>query len=197
MQTLLGILQFSYKIAIGSVLKLLFTRGYGTGVNAITTIYLSTDNDSLHLQHILINITLFKKSIIMFWVVKPCSLGGGYELFRGTYCLHLRGLNLTPRKVVSSDRLPILYLRFSARWRSHLLFFVMWPESANDILYAHAYADTNSTRFWAIRSKSRGQETSCLLWNQKVQYRDKCASRSKIHFEKPIVANVAKKCPAS
>jgi hypothetical protein len=34
-----------------------------------------------------------KVSVVVFCVVAPCGIVGGYQSFEGTYCLHLQGEN--------------------------------------------------------------------------------------------------------
>jgi hypothetical protein len=36
------------------------------------------------------NIYLLFTNIVVFWVIKPCSLVGCYQSFGGTYCLHVQ-----------------------------------------------------------------------------------------------------------
>jgi hypothetical protein len=36
-------------------------------------------------------LTMVKMLVLLFWVVAPCGLVGGYKCFRGTHCLHLQG----------------------------------------------------------------------------------------------------------
>jgi hypothetical protein len=44
-------------------------------------------------------LTTGKMSIVVFWVMTPFNLAGGYQLSEGMYCLHLQGTSiLTPRR---------------------------------------------------------------------------------------------------
>jgi hypothetical protein len=46
--------------------------------------------------------------MVVFWVVTPCGLVGGYQHFGGTYSLHLRG-ELKPEVIRSSKKLVTPY----------------------------------------------------------------------------------------
>jgi hypothetical protein len=35
-------------------------------------------------------LTAVKMLMVVFWVVTPCGLVGGYQHFRGTYCLYIQ-----------------------------------------------------------------------------------------------------------
>jgi hypothetical protein len=34
---------------------------------------------------------VIKMAMVVFWIMAPCSIVGGYKVFEGTYHLHLQG----------------------------------------------------------------------------------------------------------
>jgi hypothetical protein len=53
--------------------------------------------------------TVAKMWIVVFWVVRPCTLLRGYQRFRETYQLHLLGTDVKMEVIHSSEMLVTTY----------------------------------------------------------------------------------------
>jgi hypothetical protein len=94
------------------------------------------------------------QSMLVFWVVTPCGLGGGYQRFGGTYCLHLQGRRQyflrnvgTHLQVHTALRLRrptwAMYERVIASCIVHVAFFFVFVLSALPCLHDQPHTRHN------------------------------------------------------